>query len=99
MPRDGIKNLKPTSTLTMEERRELGRLGGIASGKARAKRKTLKQELELLLSIGTIQEDICKAMLKQAKKGDTKAFTVVRDTIGETTPVTDVEAVTVVDDL
>ena len=74
------KNLKvPTS----EEARKNGKKGGIASGKARAERKALKEELLLLLSEGNTQKKISLSLIKEAIKGNTKAFEVIRDTIGE----------------
>lgn len=75
------QNLKPVKT--KKEARERGRKGGIASGKARAARKTLKEELLLLLQNGDTQEKISLAMIKEALEGNTKAFEVIRDTIGE----------------
>lgn len=46
--RGNIENLRsPSST---EEARKLGRKGGIASGKARARRKTFAEALKLMLS-------------------------------------------------
>lgn len=49
----GIDNLRvPTS----EEAREIGKRGGIASGKARKKRKAIKETLDVLLSM-TLKED------------------------------------------
>ena len=74
-----------------EEAREYGRKGGIASGEARRKRKTLKEELLLLLEKGDTQERISLALLQKAMNGDTKAFEVLRDTVGEK-PVDKVEA-------
>ena len=71
------KNL--THTLTKEEARK----GGIASGIARRERKTFKEELIALLSDGDIQEKISLALLDKAKDGDTRAFEVLRDTVGE----------------
>ena len=46
----GKENLRPVSS--KEEARERGRKGGLASGEARRKRKTLKEELLLLLFCG-----------------------------------------------
>lgn len=82
-------NLKPVKT--KEEARERGRAGGIASGKARRERKTLKEELLLLLSKGDTQEKISLALLQKAMNGDTKAFEVIRDSIGEK-PIEKIEA-------
>ena len=78
-----MANNENLRTLTPEEAREIGRKGGIASGKARAARKTFKEELLLLLSNGEIQEKISLAIIQKAMDGDTKAFEVLRDTVGE----------------
>ena len=96
------KNLIPNSERSPSEVRENGKKGGIASGEARRKRKTLKEELLLMLSDGDIQEKISIALINEAIKGNnagsvTKAFEVIRDTIGER-PVEKVQATqTVVD--
>ena len=75
------KNLKPVRTKA--EARERGRNGGIKSGQKRAERKTLREELLLLLSNGNNQNRMSLALIEKAMNGDTKAFEVVRDTIGE----------------
>lgn len=74
---------------------ENGHKGGIASGESKRARKTLRAELETLLStqtvdpktgekrISTVQEAITAALVKQALKGNTKAFEIIRDTVGE----------------
>lgn len=74
-------NLKPVRT--KKEARERGKKGGIRSGEVRRERKTLKEELLLLLEQNKTQEKISLALLKKAESGDTKAFEVIRDTIGE----------------
>ena len=94
------QNLKPVKS--KKEARERGRKGGLASGEARRKRKTLKEELLLMLSDGDIQKKISIALINEAINGNnagsvTKAFEVIRDTIGER-PVEKVQATqTVVD--
>lgn len=94
------QNLKPVSS--KKEARERGRKGGLASVESRRKRKTLKEELLLMLSDGDIQEKISVALINEAINGNnsgsvTKAFEVIRDTIGER-PVEKVQATqTVVD--
>lgn len=96
------QNLIPNSERTPNELREMARNGGLASGEARRKRKTLKEELLLMLSDGDIQEKISLALINEAINGNnagsvTKAFEVIRDTIGER-PVEKVQATqTVVD--
>lgn len=44
------KNLRPTTLMTEDERREFARVGGLASAKKRAKKKNLQQLLSVLLS-------------------------------------------------
>lgn len=80
-------NLKKLST---REAREIGKKGGKASAKARQERKALKDELLLLLSNGDTQKKVSLALIEQAKNGNTKAFEIIRDTIGEK-PVDKVE--------
>lgn len=75
------KNLKPIRT--KKEAREKGSKGGKASGKSRQERKALKEELLLLLSKGNTQEKVSLALIKQAMNGNTKAYEIIRDTIGE----------------
>lgn len=83
-----IENLKvPTS----EQARINGKKGGIASAKARQERKALKEELLLLLSEGDTQKKISLSLIQQALDGNTKAFEVIRDTIGEK-PVDEIKA-------
>ena len=77
---------------TGSEQVEIARLGGFASGEAKRKRKTIREELEFLLEkklknnkgedIST-REAISTALIGQAIKGNVKAFIAIRDTIGE----------------
>lgn len=80
-----LANVTPYSfaTIDKEKAREIQKAGGKASVRARRARKTLKEELLLLLKQGDIQEDMCLTLLAQAKRGNIKAFEVIRDTIGE----------------
>lgn len=68
---------------TESEAREKGRAGGIASGEARRARKTLKEELLLLLAEGDTQSKVSLALIQKAMKGNVKAFEALRDTVGE----------------
>ena len=77
------ENLVPQNERTKEEQREIARMGGKASGASRRKRKTLKEELLLLLENSDTQEKVSAALIGKALKGDVKAFTAIRDTIGE----------------
>ena len=72
-----------------------GQKGGKASAAAQRARRTLRDELKTLLSMptidkdtgeqkeSTVQEALTVALVKQALKGNTKAFEIIRDTIGE----------------
>lgn len=95
------QNLKPLSQRTKSEQRKIQSQGGKASGEARRARKTLREELLSLLSedikdkngksVNT-QVAMSSSLIKEALKGNTKAFELVRDTIGEK-PVDKVEQV------
>ena len=82
------KDLKPLNTRTKEEQKRIATMGGKASGEARREKKLLKDTLQALLELKdkkgiTGQEQICLALFKKAKTGDTKAFEVIRDTTGQ----------------
>lgn len=77
---------------TSEEAREAGRKGGKKSGEVRRARKTLREELLDLLTEDITdkngrqmqtQKAISASMVKQALTGNTKAYEIIRDTIGE----------------
>ena len=85
------ENLIPQNKRTKKEQREIAKKGGIASGEARRKRRTLKEELLAMLEDKDIQESITLALISKAKTGDTKAYEVIRDTVGEK-PVDKIEA-------
>lgn len=85
---------KDTQFKTGEQQVEIARRGGIASGEAKRARKTIRAELEALLathpvndkgevSPNSYQTAMIAALMKKALKGDTKAFELIRDTIGE----------------
>lgn len=75
------ENLIPNSERSPEELREMGRKGGIASGKARREKKLFKEAIEKQL--GTNLHSMVEAMIKQAQNGNVQAITFLRDTIGE----------------
>ena len=81
------QNLIRNEDLTPTERRERASKAGKASVEARRRRKTLKEELELLLEKmedgQTNQERMSISLFKEAIKGNTKAFEIIRDTVGE----------------
>ncbi len=80
---------------TSETAREIGRKAGIASGKARRDKKILKDCLEILLERKIETKDGKKitgaeatsaALFKRALAGDTRAFEVLRDSVGQKMP-------------
>lgn len=83
------KNLKPMNKRTKSEQREIAQKAGIKSGEKRRERKKFKELLEIALQLPNEetgeQNDfaIVAALVKKAANGDTKAFEVIRDTIGE----------------
>lgn len=86
----GQENLVDLRTRTTEEQREIARMGGIASGKARKEKRMLKDLLEEALSKGTDTDNeyinITKALINEANKGNVKAYEVIRDTLGQKMP-------------
>ena len=93
------ENLNPIQSES--QARELGRKGGIASGKARRAKKELRECLTELLereyggSDGKVMsgaEIISVKLFAKARDGDIRAFEVLRDTVGQK-PVERVETV------
>ncbi len=90
---NGKKNLIPVRSET--EAKEKGSKGGIASGEARRKIKSIREALKLYLAEATTVETeegqekvtnafaIAIAAAEKAKIGDVQAMTFVRDSIGE----------------
>ena len=75
-----------------EEQREKARKAGLISGEVRRTRKTLREELLELLTVEVVdskgnknstQAALSSALIKQALRGNTKAYEIIRDTIGE----------------
>lgn len=89
--RGGIENLRPPSS--PEEARELGRRGGIASGIARRRRISLREELLALLGAadGLVAKSIVAAMCHEAKRGNVGAFRAIAQVLGELKEVVGIE--------
>lgn len=79
-----MSNLKK---LTPEEARINGSKGGKKSVEVRRQKKLLKELLEEALEketkTGNQAIDITNALIKKAKKGNVKAYEVIRDTLGQ----------------
>ncbi len=52
----GKNNLIPMKDRTPEEQREIARKGGIASGKARRKKRTMREAAQLILNLPATEE-------------------------------------------
>ena len=83
-----IENLKPVQTES--EARELGRKGGIASGKARRKKATMLSTLRKLLDEEykdtgmTYREMATLGLIKGAVKGNPLNYKTMIEVLGET---------------
>lgn len=89
MPRTDNGNLRSLGDISTDEQRKIASKGGKASVEARRRKKKLREELEILLQImdeksgKTLQEKMSMSLIEKAIHGDTKAYEVVRDTIGQ----------------
>jgi len=93
MPRGNIDNLVSNDDRTPEQRRANARKAGIASGEARRAKKTLREHLDILLAQTmkdpktgqemTYKESLGVAIIAKALAGSTKAWELIRDTLGE----------------
>ena len=86
----GAKNLeRGRRKFTEENAAEAGRKGGLKSAETRQKRKALRELLEVALKMPSERRDMSRAesmvaaLIERAEDGDTKAFEIVRDTVGE----------------
>lgn len=88
-----LENLKP---FTSEQNRDLakinGQKGGKASGEAKRRMKTFREELQAILETEMLnakgekvsyQKNINSALILKAAKGDVRAYEVIRDTLGQ----------------
>lgn len=77
------QNLVSLKKRSQRERNEIAKKGAAASNAKQKARKTLREELIALLSKGDTQSRMSLALIEKAMNGDTKAFEVIRDSIGE----------------
>lgn len=100
------KNLISLAKRTTNEKREIARMGGKASGEARRKRKTFKEQFLIMLENDpNLQQELIKAHLERCKKTGEKssnagntAFMNLLEIIGEA-PVVEKKVDVVVEDL
>ena len=91
----GKDNLIPMNERTEDEQREIARKGGIESGKARRRKRTMKEAAQIILKAPVndeqakllkkygIAEQDCTKAVQMAADGDLKAAEFVRDILGE----------------
>jgi hypothetical protein len=77
------ENLIPFNKVSVSRQREIQSMGGKKAQENLRKRKTLREELLLLLQNNDTQQKGCIAILEKFLNGDIKAFETIRDTIGE----------------
>lgn len=87
-PQNLIQNLPKEKQPTPKQRQKNASKAGKASAVATAKRKTLKEELLLLLSEGDVQERMSLALINEAINGNSsgsvvRAFEAIQAAIGE----------------
>ena len=83
-------NLIPFSERSKEEAREMGKKGGIASGKARKEKATMKKTLEMLLDEKnkkgkTYRELTTLGLIKGAVDGKAENYKIILQLLGELT--------------
>ena len=90
MPVGNNNNLIPLNERTKEEQTKITTMGGKASGKARRRKRDLKELLELALSQPweeNTDEDnytgITVALIKKAANGDVQAYTQIAKMLGQ----------------
>ena len=86
------QNLIPQNERPIEERRRIEEKKKKARGEQKKRQKTFREALETLLSKEVVDKNgdkydlltaISAKQVEKASKGDTKAFEVIRDTIGQ----------------
>lgn len=81
-------NLVSLADRTTEEQREIARMGGIASGKARQEKATMKKTLEMLLNSKnnkgkTYKELTTLGLIKGAVNGNATNYRTIVEMLGE----------------
>lgn len=92
MANNGQDNLIPFNKLTVEEQRDLATKGGIASGKVRKEKATMKKTLEMMLNSrskkdSTYMNDVTLGIIANAidktKGGSPEAYKTIMAVLGE----------------
>lgn len=89
----GIENLISLADRTTEEKREIGKKGGVASGKARREKKTMRETLkEMLEEVADIEGNTkgltyrqlaTLGLIKGSILGNSANYKTIMETIGE----------------
>ena len=89
----GTENLIPMNERTKEEQKEIAKMGGIASGKVRQEKATMKKTLEMLLdTIPNIKENKDKKTFRElsteglmigAVQGKAENYKLIMQVLGE----------------
>lgn len=84
----GQENLIPLNERTKEEQKRIATMGGIASGKARQEKATMKATLEMLLNSTSkngqsYRELATLGLLKGAINGNAQNYRTILETLGE----------------
>ena len=88
----GQENLIPFTERTVEEQREIARQGGIASGKARQEKATMKATLEMMLETTNkkgykYKDNVALGLIANAidktKGGNPEAYKTIAKMLGE----------------
>lgn len=97
----GAENLVPQNKRTKEEQREIARQGGLASGKARQQKKTMREILRECLNMECTDDDLEKlkltgkidngtavtlGLILGAKSGNAQNYKQIVEMLGELTP-------------
>lgn len=83
------ENLVPIMDRTPEERREIARKAGIASGEAKRKKKAMREMLEVCLEMTdkktgkTYRELATMGLINGAIKGNALSYRTIVETLGE----------------
>lgn len=81
MPRGNPNNLKPMNTRTKEEQKKIARMGGLASGKARAEYKDMRDSLREILTPEK-SDKIMQMLEKKIEAGNLKALEIALKMMG-----------------
>lgn len=88
------ENLVSLADRTLEEKREIARQGGIASGEAKREKKAMREMLEMCLEMkddkGVSYKHLATmGLIKGAMKGNAQNYRTILETLGELNAIED----------